>query len=141
MKQDRILRECLRISREKNLAHPLRSKGWKYIHWSFIIQDEKIISVGMNRDAAIEVILPGRKDGRKIHAEQDAVRRARNTLQLSKHWYMVNVRLNKKGLMRNSAPCSRCRSISEWLGMDRIIFTINEGWATWLNPYEHRRKK
>lgn len=131
MKQDRILRECLRISREKNLDHPLRKKGWKYIHWSFIVQDEKIISVGMNRDASIEVILPGRKDGRKIHSEQDAVRRARNSLQLSKHWYMVNVRLNKKGLMRNSAPCSRCRSILKWLGVDRIIFTIDKGWATW----------
>jgi tRNA(Arg) A34 adenosine deaminase TadA len=144
MKADRILDECLRIARRKNSTHPLRRQGWKYIHWSFVVQDGKILSVGVNRNAGIEVMLPGLRDGKKIHAEQDAYRRVeegKNRLQLQRKWYMVNVRLNRKGEVRNSDPCYRCRYLLMWLGIDRIIFTIDEGWATWTNPYVKRGLK
>lgn len=119
------------MSRRKNICHKLRKNGWKFIHWSYVIQGGEIISTGVNKDCNIEDIIPFVKDGRKLHAEQDAWIKAKRHLTLAMPWYMVNIRLNKKGNTRNSAPCKRCQWLLSMLGATKAIFTIDGGWATW----------
>lgn len=123
----RILRQCLRIAQEKNTpdSHP---EWGNYHHFSFVIQNNKIIEYGFNR--------PGRPldgfgypESGKIHSENDAYRKARGILESQKPFDIINIRLSKSGDLRMSKPCSCCNSFLSVVGCRNVYFSTDSGFA------------
>jgi len=115
-----------------------------FIHWTFLIKDNRIISYGVNRPVepprcfgyhnffSKEKPLTNEKTGivtpliPKLHSELDAFRRCK---QDSRGCIAVNVRLNKTGQERLSAPCLTCAKLLYANKVKKVFFTTNVGWA------------
>lgn len=116
----RTLNRCISYARRKLKRHPERFK-----HFSFVIQFNRILSIGYNRSTGKPlhgVIRKGYSNHCKIHAEFDAL----NQLWL-KGFEVVNVRLNNQGELRNAAPCSCCFRLLKLFGCSMVYFTTNKG--------------
>lgn len=122
-----ILRECLRIAREKNKFNLEQS----FLHHTFIIQHNKIIEYAVNRTHVppvhfgyarkISGALP------KLHAEVSAYRRAKALIKGA--FVCVNIRLNRAGKLKLSAPCECCARLLAAFGCRHVWFTTDAGWA------------
>ncbi len=120
----RILRECLRIARAK--CNPNHPQYGCYIHFSFIVQDNKIIEYGVNREGTpLEGF--GYPEFGKIHSENDAYRKAKGVLNNQKSFEVVNIRLNKQGETRLSKPCECCYAFLGVVGCRDVYFSTEEG--------------
>lgn len=121
-----IIRDCLRIAEQKNNPDDHPQYGF-FHHYSFIIQDNKIIEWGMNRDGS--PFIHGYHDSSKIHSEVDAFRKARGLLDPKKPFEILNIRLNKTNQLRNSKPCKCCFSFIKAMGASKIYFSTDVGIA------------
>lgn len=123
-----IIRECLRfaVSKIKAGEHPYVVNN--KFHFAFVIQNNKVIEYGMNRLGKLGK-MHGYDDKTEIHAEFDAYRKARGILDKNRSWEVFNVRSNRVGEIRNSAPCVCCLRYLRELGCSGIWFTTNEGIA------------
>jgi len=117
-----LLRECLRIAREKNDDHPE-----KYRHSTFVVQSNKIVEWGINRSGDPLTSRGYPKYG-KVHSENDAYRKAKGLLS-DKSWEAVNVRLSKSGELRQALPCPCCIAYLVDLGCKSVWATTPHGWA------------
>jgi len=121
--KNRILNECLRIALQNNT--PIKHPQWDcYKHFSFIIQSGKILEWGTNRRGSSFTFL-GYEPYQKIHSEVDAYFKARGLLEKRVPFEVVNIRLNKSGVLRASNPCKCCYAYLKSLGCKRIWFTTN----------------
>jgi tRNA(Arg) A34 adenosine deaminase TadA len=127
-----LLKQMLRQCRLEVDNHPQKDF---FPHWTFLVVDNKIISVGMNRELEPpksfgyhkpELVELGFKP--KWHAELDAIKRARTNLT---GCVAVNVRLNKQGEVRLSMPCKACRSLLNVVNCSRVYFTTEFGWGSY----------
>lgn len=98
----------------------------KFQHFTFIIQENKVIGYGMNRKGDPSKMF-GYPDYANIHSESDAFRRCR--VDIKKDFSVVNVRLNRFGDFRNSKPCECCYGFLDSLGVKEIYFTTDIGWC------------
>lgn len=117
------------ISLSKMHLHPELEN---FIHFSFIVQNNKIIEWGMNRRS-----IPPKHYGYnkrntsdknfvpKKHSEIDAYIKARDLLDKRKTFEMINVRLNKKGELRLSKPCFCCYELLKELGCKIFYYSDN----------------
>ena len=131
-----ILRQCLRISRQKNNPK-LHPEFGKFHHFSFVIQNNKILEWGTNKTGD-PLTKFGYPEYGKMHSENSAYFKAKGILDHSKPWEMVNIRLNKRNEIRVSKPCKCCSSYLRILGCKMVWFTTEAGWAK-VN-YEKRQK-
>ena len=120
-----IFREVLRIAMEKNTPELHPEWGRKH-HFTFIIQNNKIIEYGVNR--------PGPPPPRgynmefgKIHSEIDAFRKAKGILDPNKPFEVVNLRLNKQNQLRMSKPCTCCSAFLQTLNCNSIYYSTDTG--------------
>ena len=122
-----LLIEALKIASKKFKNH-----SEKYIHYSFIIQNNKIIEWGMNRPGH-----PAKHYGynkksidptfvAKIHAEIDAFQKAKGLLNKTKYFDIINIRVNKEGKLRISKPCICCFHLLKELGCRNFYYTNEE---------------
>jgi tRNA(Arg) A34 adenosine deaminase TadA len=122
---NKILKECLRLASRKNKPdlHP----DWGcFHHFSFIIQDQAIVGMGLNRLG--DSLIHGYPRRSKIHSEVDVYRKVRGIL-VPKPWDMVNIRLNKTSELRNSQPCTCCQQFIRAVGVRNVYFSTNDGFA------------
>lgn len=118
-----ILRECARRAINKLPRHP--QSTWK--HFSFIISDGKILSCGVNRTGEPD---PSYPEHCKIHAEVDAFRKARGILDSD--FDVVNIRMNKNGHIRMSAPCPHCENFLRSVKCSSVFYSTNEGFEEFV---------
>jgi len=104
-----IIRDCLRLAREKNAAHPEKFK-----HYTFIVQDNKVLEWGVNRFGD-PLLSHGYPEYGKIHSENDAYRKAKGLLK-DTVWEAINIRLSKKRELRTAIPCACCSAYFKTLG-------------------------
>lgn len=123
-----LLKECLRIAISKNTAE-LHPEFENYKHYSFVIQNNKLVEWSTNRPGTAKDICGFKPKRNKRHAEVEACRRARGLLKKNKSFDIVNIRLSKKGEMRNSAPCKCCKAFLQGLSCKNIYFSTNVGWS------------
>ena len=121
-----ILKECLRIARAKNTPE-LHPEYQGYVHFSFIIQKNKIIEWGMNRSDRAWYPIYARLD-KKRHAEEDAFSKARSIIDKQKVWEVVNIRLNRQNEFRLSKPCQICRKYLKFFGCNKAWYSTETGW-------------
>ena len=117
----KLLDDCLRLS--KILVH---KHDQHFRHFSFIVQDKKIIEWGVNRTAEPIKVL-GYSTHQKIHSEFMAYKAARGLLDKNKPFEMVNIRLSKKNELKMSKPCATCLSWLSTLNCTHIWYSTSTG--------------
>jgi len=130
-----ILRECVRISREKNNNFPIAMKKH---HFSFIIQNNKIVEWGTNVSICRGVDITGTQSPKyrgypeyaMFHSEAAAYKKARGILNPKETFEVVNVRLNTTSDMLLSKPCDCCFHFLRTLNCSRVWFSTKTGFAT-----------
>lgn len=122
-----LLKECLRIAREKNT--PDHHDQWgKFHHFAFVVQNNKIIEWATNKTGESPTVW-GYQQTAKIHAEFWAYQKAKGLLDKNKSFELVNLRLNKNNELRMSKPCSCCYNFLKSFGCIKIWFTTDLGFA------------
>jgi deoxycytidylate deaminase len=93
-------------------------------HGSVIVKGGRVISTGMNKDRSHPRIVSSEhiKDHCSVHAEIDAIKKARDV-----HGATIYVaRVNKRGEARDSRPCKRCYEAIRKNGIKKIVYTTSE---------------
>ena len=118
----KAIQECLNIAlRNNNPNHP----QWAcYKHYSFILQDNKIVDWGTNRPGNAFTFL-GYKAHCKIHSEVDAYRKAKGLMIKGTPFEIVNIRLTKDSRIRSSCPCKCCWNFLKNLGCKKMYFSTD----------------
>lgn len=119
----KLQRECLRRS-----LSSLDKNDERYKHFSFIVIDGKIVSMGCNLSVVppIHYGYAKRVPFPKFHSEVIAWKKARGLI--IDRFDLINVRLSSNGEMRLSKPCECCQVLMTALGMHSCYFTANNGW-------------
>ena len=118
----KLLFIALSIAKERLERHPeFISRG--FIHFSFIVYNKKIISIGHNR-CGKNPPQYGYENHSKIHSEVDAWRKARGLLK-GDSFDVINIRLNRFGKFKNSRPCKNCIYLLQELGCKNFYYTTN----------------
>jgi hypothetical protein len=117
-----ILTQCIHWSNRYNTIekHP---EFLNYKHFSYIIQDNKVISFGLNRAGPPPI---GYLKYQKIHSEYIAWRKAKGLLNKNKTFDIINIRLNKKNDFRLSKPCICCNNFLKSVGCKNIYYSVEE---------------
>ena len=121
----KITDECLRIALKFN-TRDLHPQWGNYHHFSFVIQDNKIIDWSTNRDGT-PIIAIGYSHWQKIHSEFDAWRKAKGILNKRKPFEVVNIRLTKTNRVAPSYPCNCCYQFLKNVGCKGFMFSTNLG--------------
>jgi hypothetical protein len=128
-----LLDECMRIALSKLDRHPEN-----YKHWSFAIQDDKIVEWSTN-DSGIPRLhygytarLENADAYGKRHSEIKCLLKARALLDFDKKWEVINIRLNRHGVPRLSKPCDCCAKLLMAFNCRNVYFTTEAGFAKLL---------
>jgi len=123
-----ILRDAVRIALEKLPRHPQFDY---YPHFTFVIQNNKMIGWGMNSEGVPPVHLGYNERIQwglpKMHSEYNAYRKVKGILQHNKGFEIVNIRLNRMNEFRTAAPCSCCHNFMSTLGCTNCYFSVDGG--------------
>lgn len=117
-----ILRECLRIATTK-LTENINT----YRHWSFVVQNNKIVEWGMNCSAGDAPLQLGYSPHSRLHSELVAYKRAKGLIG-KKKFDMINVRFSKRGEWRMAKPCEVCWGWLQEVGCKKVWWTTEGGW-------------
>lgn len=123
----KIFQQCLKIAQDHNTPD-LHPEWGCYHHFSFIIQDNKIIEWATNTRAE-SLKYNGYAGHCKIHSESRAYKRARGILNKGYSFDVINIRLTKKNKLKLSKPCPCCYNFLKGLGAKKIWFTTEFGFA------------
>ena len=119
----KILTTCLNIALKNN--NPLKHPEWEsYKHFSFVIQNGKIVEWGTNRKGS-SISYLGYLPYQKIHSEVDAYSKARGIMDKRYSFDIINIRLGKKNQLLPSSPCKCCSAYLRHLGCKSIWFSTN----------------
>jgi hypothetical protein len=119
-----LLRDCLRIAKDKNSGHPEKT----FRHFTFIIQGNKLVEYGYNRthDPLTQYGYPSWS---KVHSENTAYKKAKGLLNKDIPFEAVNIRLTKGGKLKLSQPCPCCFNYLKTCGCHSIYFSTTTGFA------------
>lgn len=128
-----LLRDAMGLAQSKADRH---TTNQTFAHWSFVVQSNKIIDWSTNHNGRPPPHLGygHNKTGYfepKTHAEFAAWRKARGLLD-DKPFEVINIRLNKRGEPRMSAPCECCSGFLKEMGCKKVFYTTNSGWSKTL---------
>jgi len=128
-----LFRQALAIAQRELRNHPQYKH---YLHWSFVVKRNQIVEWATNTSGE-----PPKQFGynarineapAKTHSEFNAYRRAKGIIK--GNFELINVRLNRQGDLRNSAPCICCQSFLEVTGCTQVWHSTNEGsWSRGLH--------
>lgn len=104
------------------------STGKTYRHWTFVVCDGKILEWGSNNMDGVAPKHFGYSPFSKHHSEFVAYRKARGLLKGAK-FAIINIRLNKQGLMKMSMPCEVCWEWLQAVGCTECWFSTENGMA------------
>lgn len=120
----RILDSCLSIARKNNTSkHPEYDS---FMHFSFVVKDNKILEYATNYRGITRYSKFYSRIS-KTHAEAAAYTKAKGLMRRGDTFEMVNIRLNREGELRNSAPCSGCYALLQLFGCIKVWYTTKEG--------------
>ena len=116
-----ILIECVRLAKKKKSSH---NKKIRHRHFSFIVQNNKILARGVNIPSN-----PPKEHGysryQGIHSEIDVYKKAKGIINHNKFFEVINIRINKRGQLRNSMPCKTCYDFLKYVGCRQVHFSTS----------------
>jgi hypothetical protein len=122
----KILEACLRIARTHLPNHSEYQSG--FMHYTFVIQNKKIIKWATNNGVKCDLAPKlGYPKHSKIHSEPAAWKKAKGLVNRRRPFQIINIRLNRKGQMRNSKPCWYCACFLDSLNCNEVWYTTNLG--------------
>jgi hypothetical protein len=121
----KLLSECVRRSKQLLPNHRHQNN---YKHFSFLVQNNKIISYGFNLNGE-RFNGFGYPEYSKKHSEQTVYFKGKGLLKRNISFEIVNVRLNKNSKIKISRPCKCCISFLKFLGCSTVWFTTELGFA------------
>jgi tRNA(Arg) A34 adenosine deaminase TadA len=93
-------------------------------HFSFIMQGSKILSIGMNNpNEHPKAYKYGYKFG-DIHSELSAILKYGE--EDCSDVYMINIRINRFGNVRNSKPCKTCQNVLKMFRFKKIFYSTTD---------------
>lgn len=106
----------------------------KFFHFAFGYRKNKLLAIGQNNPEKTHTqafILAKRfkidYEHPYLHAETDLISKLWGKYYIDESLKMVIVRLNKRGHLRNSKPCSKCEIILNALGIHKIWWSTDYG--------------
>lgn len=125
-----LFKQVVKIALSKMDNHPEYDC---YMHYSFVIQDNKIVDYGTNSNKTPPVhhgynkrCLIDDTFKPKTHSEYAAYMRAKGLLK-PKSFEIINLRFNKVGELRLSKPCDCCYLLLKELGCKRFYYSSTIG--------------
>jgi deoxycytidylate deaminase len=93
-------------------------------HGSVIVKGGRVISTGINKERSHPRIVSSEhiKDHCSVHAEVDAIKKAKDVTGAT----IYVARVNKRGEARDSRPCKRCYEVIRTNGIKKIVYTTSE---------------
>lgn len=89
-----------------------------------IFNKKKILSLGHNYpQKSVKHLLPKFKQYDSIHAEVDAIIKAKTDLKGAS---ILIIRINRLNQFRLSRPCINCMKYIEFIGIKKVIYSISE---------------
>lgn len=119
-----LLQDCLRIAVRNNTPERHRRYGW-YHHFSFIVQDNKIVEWATNAPGK-DIYSHFYATTAMIHSECAAFKKAKGILDRCRPFEVVNIRLNKQNQTRISKPCKCCSEFLSLFNCSKVYFTNDE---------------
>lgn len=118
----RALRKCLRFSQKcwEQQKHP--EQGLSSCHFSFIVQKNKVLGHGFNRNGQPLTCLGYPASGNR-HSETEAFRRVKALIDFKFPYEMVNIRFGHAGEIRLAYPCDVCNNFLLASGCNAVYFT------------------
>lgn len=131
------------VAESLNIAHSLLPKAKnnrdgknKFFHFAFGYDNKKLLGIGQNNPdkTHTKALRLHNQFGIKteypyFHAETDLISKLWNKYYIDDRLSIVVIRLNKHGKLRTSKPCKRCSKILSSLGIEKIIWSINDGFS------------
>jgi len=124
-------------------------------HFAYIFRRKKILAIGINgpydydsrtRYFGYRYNIHKYKEHSHAHAETDALSKCWGKIMLDSNHTMIVLRLNNRGELYNSQPCSPCQTILDQIGFKEIWWSTNdnvfnnqsnETYVPDLLPYTH----
>lgn len=93
-------------------------------HGAVVVRGGRVLGIGVNKERNHPMIVSTNhiKDHCSVHAEIDAIRKARDVSGAT----IYVARVNKRGQNRDSKPCKNCYDAMTELGIRKIIYTTSE---------------
>jgi tRNA(Arg) A34 adenosine deaminase TadA len=121
----KIIRYCIETAKSLHKVHPnYRNKS---LHFTFVFDEGRVISFGMNRRISASDLSTRfknfyNKEFLMLHSELDAIRR---TLRSLRNCSIINIRVNRAGTkIMTSKPCPYCAKLLWAIGI-REIYYVN----------------
>lgn len=115
-------------------ARDCRGTKNKFFHFAFGYKKSKLLGIGQNNPEKThtQALILARRfniDTKYpyLHAETDLISRIWGKHYIDSSLKIVLVRLNKRGELRNSKPCLKCQQILDALEIDKVFWSINNG--------------
>lgn len=115
-------------------AKQARNTKNKFFHFAFGFRKNKLLAIGQNNPEKThtQALLLSQRfnldtDHPYLHAETDLISRLWGKYYIDSSMRMVVIRLNKRGELRCSKPCERCEQIIQSLGINKIWWSIDNG--------------
>ncbi|NBO99256.1 MAG: hypothetical protein EBU90_03895 [Proteobacteria bacterium] len=115
-------------------AKQMRNTKNKFFHFAFGFRKNKLLAIGQNNPEKThpQALLLSQRfnlglEHPYLHAETDLISKLWGKYYIDNSMKMVVVRLNKRGQLRCSKPCERCSQIIEALGINKIWWSIDDG--------------
>jgi hypothetical protein len=108
----------------------------KFFHFAFGYKRNKLLAIGQNSPEKTHtraLVLAKRfntdLEYPHFHAETDLISRLWGKHYIDNSLKMVVVRLNKRGELRCSQPCDRCNMVIQSLGINKIWWSLDNGFS------------
>lgn len=109
-----------------SIACKLTEQNWRHV--SIILDGKTPVSCGFNHPYKTHPIGYRYKHRyHSIHAEVHAITSYQGSVQDFKHMSIVNIRLDKAGIVKMSRPCPNCLPLLRELQFKQIFFTNRQG--------------
>lgn len=110
------------------LAAAMQSEDYQYKLGAAIFAKKRLISVGANNAKTHPL---SRFYGRPVtvHAEMQAIIRAKNVVESLEGMVLVVARIKRNGEIGMARPCSGCEAIIRRNGIKEVWYTTENGWA------------
>lgn len=116
------------IQKSVKLNSKINDNSKQFRHFSFILDGNKIISIGQNNKDKTHPL--AFKSGYKyscIHSELDSLVKAKVSSKKLKECIIVNVRLNRFNTVNLSRPCINCQKLIKNYKIKKCFYTNENG--------------
>jgi hypothetical protein len=130
----KLLNQAWKMACEHLPSHP-HYDDFTFFHYTAVVHNGEIIKLGNNK-AGIPPDFLGYRSRLQfgkyptMHSELVAVSSCRNDIK--GNFGIINIRLNRLSVMRNSFPCKCCMGYLKMMGCSECYFSTDNGFAKFL---------